>query len=335
MELTAAPVRAPLARSTLRIAGLGTYVPEHRITNDEISAIVDTDDVWIQRRTGITERRRSRADEFTSDLCLSAVSALLAQGASLDAVDYVIASTISPDYQFPTVAAIVQDRLGLRNVGAIDISAACAGFAYALDLADALLSTERARNVLVLAGDTLTKITDYRDRTMCILFGDGAAAALVAPDDGGGSAIIARRLNSDGGAGKHLFLTALNKEICGVIEPEHYMRQNGRAVYEWVVTHVSAGISAILASASIAPQDVDWFIPHSANIRMIESICERCGIAPERTLTSIKWFGNTSSASIPLALAPALADGRIQRGNLILLYGFGGGLVEAGLLLRW
>ncbi len=336
MELTSiAPIRTPVLRTTLRIAGLGTYVPEHRITNEELSAIVDTDDEWIQRRTGIRERRKARPDEFTSDLCLGAVDALVAGGASLAAVDYVVAATISPDYQFPSVSAIVQNKLGLRNVGAIDISAACAGFVYALDLADALISTGRARNVLVVAGETLTKITDYSDRSMCILFGDGAGAALVTPDDGLGSGILARRLNSDGAAGKHLFMTALKKEIAGIVEPEHLMRQNGRAVYEWVVTNVTAGINELLSSAQLAPHEIDWFIPHSANMRMTEAVRERCRIPAEKTLTSMRWFGNTSTASIPLALAPAIADGRIKRGDRVLLYGFGGGLVEAGLLLRW
>ena len=336
MELTAvAPVRAPLMRTTLRIAGLGTYVPELRITNDDLSAMIDTTDEWIRRRTGIRERRKSRPDEFTSDLCLSAVAALLAGGSKLDEVDYVIAATISPDYAFPSVASIVQDRLGLRRVGAIDISAACAGFAYALDLADALLSSGRARNVLVCAGETLTKITDYSDRAMCILFGDGAAAALVTPDDGHGSAVLARRRNSDGAAGKHLYMTGLKREIAGIIEPNDYMRQNGRAVYEWVLTNVSAGIGELLASVELTAADVDWFVPHSANMRMIEAICERTGLPGEKTLTSMQWFGNTSSASIPLALAPAIADGRIKRGDRVLLYGFGGGLVEGGLLLQW
>ena len=170
---------------------------------------------------------------------------------------------------------------------------------------------------------------------MCILFGDGAGAALVTADARGESGILARRLNSDGAAGKNLFLTSLKKEIAGVFEPEHFMRQNGRAVYEWVLTNVSAGIGALLASANVRPDQIDWFVPHSANMRMIESVCERNGIAAEKTLTSMTWFGNTSSASIPLALAPAVADGRIKRGDVVLLYGFGGGLVEAGLLLRW
>jgi 3-oxoacyl-[acyl-carrier-protein] synthase-3 len=336
MELTAvAPARKPLVRTSLRIAGLGTYVPAERITNDDLSKTIDTTDEWIRRRTGIRERRKSRPDEFTSDLCMGAVAALLAGGSTLDEVDYVIAATVTPDYQFPTVSAIVQAKLGLTNIGAIDISAACAGFAYALDLADALISTGRARNVLVLAGETLTKITDYSDRAMCILFGDGAAAALVTADDGAGSAILARRLNCDGAAGKYLFMTALKKEIAGIVEPKRYMRQNGRAVYEWVVTHVTAGIGELLASAGLRADEIDWFVPHSANMRMIEAVRERTGLAAERTLTSMQWLGNTSSASIPLALAPAIADGRIKRGERVLLYGFGGGLVEAGLLLRW
>jgi 3-oxoacyl-[acyl-carrier-protein] synthase-3 len=170
---------------------------------------------------------------------------------------------------------------------------------------------------------------------MCILFGDGAAAALVTADDGSGSGILARRVNSDGAAGKHLFMTGLKKEIAGIVEPEHVMRQNGRAVYEWVLTNVSAGIGKLLASAKMGPEDVDWFVPHSANYRMIQAVGARTGIAPEKTLTSMQYFGNTSSASIPLALAPAIADGRVKRGDHVLLYGFGGGLVEAGLLLRW
>ena len=155
MELTAAaPARASLNRTTLRIAGLGTYVPEQRITNEDLSALIATDDAWIRRRTGIRERRKARPDEFTSDLCMGAVAQLLAGGSTLEAVDYIIAATISPDYSFPSVAAIVQAKLGLRNIGAIDVGAACAGFAYSLDLADALISTGRARNVLVVAGET-------------------------------------------------------------------------------------------------------------------------------------------------------------------------------------
>jgi len=309
-------------RSTLRIAALGTYLPERRLTNADFARMVDTSDEWIVARTGIRERRMTREDEFTSDMCLAAVQDLQRNGGSLDEVDYVIACTITPDYAFPSVATQIQERLGLRKVGAIDLGAACAGFVYALDLADALTSTGRARSVLVVAGETLTKITDYTDRTTCILFGDGAGAALVTQD-------------ADGASGKELYATALRTEIDGVVDTGRKLRQNGRAVYEWAVTHVSAGVAELLAQAGLQPSDVDWFVPHSANGRMIESICKRTGIPFERTLTSYEWCGNTSSASIPLALAPALADGRIRRGDRVLLYGFGGGLVESALLLRW
>jgi 3-oxoacyl-[acyl-carrier-protein] synthase-3 len=322
-------------RSTLRIAALGTYLPERRLTNADFTRMVDTSDEWIVARTGIRERRMTREDEFTSDMCLAAVHDLQRNGGSLDEVDYVIASTVTPDYAFPSVATQIQERLGLRNVGAIDLRAACAGFVYALDLADALTSTGRARSVLVVAGETLTKITDYTDRTTCILFGDGAGAALVTQDESAQATLLARRLDTDGASGKELYCTGLRTEIGGVVDTGRRLRQNGRAVYEWAVTHVSAGIAELLAQAGLQAGDIDWFVPHSANGRMIESICKRAGIPLERTLTSYEWCGNTSSASIPLALAPALADGRVRRGDRVLLYGFGGGLVESALLLRW
>lgn len=336
MERTlAAPVRMPRLRTSMRIEALGTYVPAGRITNDELSRHVETDDAWIVRRTGIRERRRAGADEYTSDLCVAAVEDMLTRNVTLERVDAIIVATISPDYGFPSVAARVQDRLGLRKVGAVDLTAACAGFAYALDYADALITTGRARDVLVIAGETLTKIIDYTDRATCILFGDGAGAALVSGAGADHGGVLSRRVNCDGASGKHLFLTGIRTEIDDIIEPERVMRQNGRAVYEWAVTNVSGGIVELLRDAELTPADVDWFVPHSANIRMIESICARTGIPMERTLTSVEWHGNTSSASIPLALAPAIDDGRVKRGDRVLLYGFGGGLVEAGMLMRW
>lgn len=325
----------PRLLTSMRIEALGTYVPEGRITNADLSQHVETDDAWIVRRTGIRERRRAGVNEYTSDLCVAAVENLLSRDVTLDRVDAIIVATISPDYGFPSVAARVQDRLGLRKVGAVDLTAACAGFAYALDYADALITTGRARDVLVLAGETLTKIIDYTDRATCILFGDGAGAALVSGAGADRGGVLARRVNSDGASGKHLFLTGIRTDIDDIVEPERVMRQNGRAVYEWAVTNVSGGIAELLRDAELTAADIDWFVPHSANIRMIESICSRTGIPLERTLTSVEWHGNTSSASIPLALAPALDDGRVKRGDRVLLYGFGGGLVEAGMILRW
>jgi 3-oxoacyl-[acyl-carrier-protein] synthase-3 len=334
-QLSAPPRPGRTARSSLKIAALGTYVPEKRLTNHDLSRLVDTDDAWILRRTGIRERRIAAADEYTSDLCLAAVRDMEARGGRLDEVDYIIACTSTPDYGFPSVAAHLQHRLGLVNVGAIDLTAACAGFMYGLDVADALLNTGRARSVLVAAGETMSKIVDYEDRGTCILFGDGAGVVLVNAPEGAPATLLARRATCDGAAGKELFLTGLRSEIAGIVDPDRRLRQNGRAVYEWALLNVSSGIAELLESAGLCADQVDWFVPHSANARMIESICRRTGIPPERTLTSLEWCGNTSSASIPLALAPAVQDGRVRSGDIVLLYGFGGGLVENGMLLRW
>ncbi len=336
MQQTAVlPARARTFQSSLAIAAMGTYVPERRLTNADLARMVDTDDAWIVRRTGIRERHITRPDEFTSDMCFAAVRDLQARGGSLDEVDYLVACTVTPDYRFPSVAARLQDRLGLRRVGAVDIGAGCAGFVYGLDYADALVATGRARKVLVVAGETLSKITDYTDRATCVLFGDGAGAALVGNSDDPQPTVLARRINSDGAAGRELYCTGLRTDVEGVVDPKPLLRQNGRAVYEWVLKNISAGVGELLASAELSAAGVDWFVPHSANLRMIEAICKRTGIPLARTLTSIESCGNTSTASIPLALAPALADGRVKRGDTVLLYGFGGGLVECGLLLRW
>ena len=327
-------VAQPRLRSLLKIAAMGTYSPERRLTNHDLALIVEQNEEWILQRTGIRERRMARDDEFTSDLCLAAVRDLERRGGRLDTVDYIICCTTTPDHVFPSVAARIQHLLGLHDVGALDISAACAAFVYGLDLADSLLTAGRARSVLVLGAETMTKVVDYSDRTTCVLFGDGAGAALCTTNGGEGGT-IARRVNSNGAGGKELVLPGIRGDIDGSAITTPYLRQNGRAVYEWAVTTVSRGVAGLLDDAGLTVGDVDWFVPHSANMRMIESICKRTGIPLHKTLTSVEYNGNTSSASIPLALAPALFDGRIQPGDLVLLYGFGGGLVESALLVRW
>ena len=322
-------------RSSLRIAALGTYLPQRRLTNDDLSRLVDTDDAWILRRTGIRERRIADEHEYTSDLCVAAVRDLERRGGRLDEVDYIIACTVTPDYGFPSVSARLQARLGLEHCGAIDLTAACAGFMYGIELADALINTGRARSVLVAAGETLSKVVDYQDRATCVLFGDGAGAALVDAPPDAAPTLLARRAASDGAAGKNLFLRGLRDEIAGIVAPDRVLRQDGRAIYEWAVTNVSAGILELLEKAGVRVDEIDWFVPHSANGRLIASICKRTGIPSERALTSLEWCGNTSSASIPLALAPAVHDGRVRPGDVVLLYGYGAGLVENGMLLRW
>jgi len=294
---------------------------------------VDTSDEWIVKRTGIRERRIAAPDEFASDLALAAVRRLIERTGPLTGVDLVIAATSTADYVFPSLAAQVQDAAGL-TAGAFDVAAACAGFVHALNLATTLVAAGQARAVLVVGAEAMSKAIDYTDRATCILFGDGAGAALVVPGDAT-SYVEATSFGSDGRSGKHLYRTAIRSEINGVTDTTGFLRQAGSEVYKWAVRRIPEAIDALLARAGATAADVDWFVPHSANMRIIEALCKTTGIPPERTLSSIAMYGNTSSASIPLALEPAVADGRVQRGDRVLMIGFGGGLVYAGSLLRW
>ncbi len=294
--------------------------------------MVETSDEWIVQRTGIRERRIAAPDEWTSDLAIAAVRALAAQ-TSLDAVDQILVATSTADYVFPSVAAQIQRTFDLR-AGAMDLGAACAGFGYALNTASAFVAAGQARAVLVVGAEAMSKGIDYTDRATCVLFGDGAGAALVVPGDER-SYVEATIAGTDGANGRNLFRTALRNEIDGVTDGSGLLRQAGSEVYKWAVRRIPAAIAALLADAGAAPGDVDWFVPHSANARIIEALCKATRIPSAKTLSSIEWFGNTSSASIPLALAPAVADGRVKRGDRVLAIGFGGGLVYAGALFRW
>jgi 3-oxoacyl-[acyl-carrier-protein] synthase III len=316
-----------------RIVGIGTYVPERVITNDDMARMVDTSDEWIVRRTGIRERHAAAPTEFTSDLCIAAARDLLSRHPVDPAdIDFVIACTSTPDYAFPSVACLVQDRLGLPHAGAIDLNATCAGFMYGLHTANALVSSGLHRRVLVVAGETLTKVSDFTDRTTCVLFGDGAGAALVEPAATG--RFRATLVGSHGAGAANLYRTGLSNCLGDGSAPG-LIHQNGREVYRWAVETVVSGVGQLLDKAGLTPSTLDWFVPHSANARIIEAVSERLGIPRERTLSSIEWYGNTSAATIPLALAPALKDGRVTRGQTVLMYGFGGGLVHAGAVVDW
>lgn len=317
-----------------RIAAIGTYVPERVVTNADMARLVDTTDDWIVRRTGIHERHAAAPDEFTSHLCEAAARDLMSRYAIDPAdIDFVIACTSTPDYGFPSVACIVQDRLGLPNAGAMDLNATCAGFVYGLHTANAFVRAGLHRNVLVVAGETLTKVTDYTDRTTCVLFGDGAGAALVTADDGPGR-FRASLVGSNGAGGANLYRTGLSRCIGDGAGPG-LIHQNGREVYRWAVETVSTGVAQLLADAGLTTTDLDWFVPHSANNRIIEAVCERLGIPSDRTLSSIAMNGNTSAATIPLALRAGERADRLKPGQLVLLYGFGGGLVHAGTIVEW
>lgn len=319
-----------------KITAIGSYVPAQVLTNDDLQKMVDTNDEWIVQRTGIRERRVSAENEFTSDLCAKAAADLAERyHKRLDDVDYIIVCTHTPDYPFPSAASQVQSKLGIPRAGAVDLNAACAGFVSGLHMASGLVAAGLHRKVLVIGADTATKIIDYTDRTTCILFGDGAGAVLVEADSTQ-SGFLAFHHESDGSGGIHVYRTGLARSMNGVpLKDSGYIVQNGREVYKWAVTHVSEGIRILADKAGIALNQIDWFVPHSANLRIIESICERSGFPMEKTLYSLEYYGNTSAASIPLAIDLAVKERRIKAGDTALLYGFGAGLVQAGLAVKW
>ncbi|WP_425354996.1 ketoacyl-ACP synthase III [Paenibacillus shirakamiensis] len=322
--------------SLARITAIGSYVPSTILTNADLEKLVDTHDDWIVQRTGIRERRIARKEEFTSHLCINAVNNLAATYAgSLADVDLVIVATTTPDYPFPSVACLVQNHLKLPHAAAFDLNATCAGFTYGLHLANGLITAGLHRKVLVIAGETMSKVTDYTDRNTCILFGDGAGAALVEHDTSE-PGFIGAVLWSDGSGGKHVYRMGLAQVMDGIpLEGKGMIYQNGREVYKWAVRTVPDGVMRLLQQADRSLEQVNWFVPHSANLKMIDSIGEKLGISPDKILTSAEYFGNTSSASIPLALHQAHQQSLLKKGDLILLFGFGAGLTYAGVLFTW
>ncbi|WP_206110042.1 ketoacyl-ACP synthase III [Paenibacillus albicereus] len=321
-----------------RITAIGSYVPDQVLSNADLERMVDTNDEWIVQRTGISERRIAADGQFTSSLCIEAVRDLLRRyPRAIDDVDYILVATATPDMSFPSTAALVQAEFGMRRAGTADLSAACAGFVSALHMAGGLIAGGAFRKILVLGAETLSRITDYTDRTTCILFGDGAGAVLVEagePDEE--RSWLAAHAATDGLDGHQLYRAATADRIGGqAVDIGGKLVQNGRAVYRWAVSRVPEEIGAFLDEAGVSPEEIDWFVPHNPNMRILEAMSGRTGIPLERTVTTLARTGNTSAASIPIALREAAADGRLQPGQLVLLYGFGGGLTQAGLLLRW
>ncbi|AZV61469.1 ketoacyl-ACP synthase III [Peribacillus frigoritolerans] len=323
-------------KSKARITAIGSYVPEKRLTNKDLEKMVETNDEWIVKRTGIKERRIAHEEEFTSDIGYEAVKDLMERyDKSVEDVDMIIVCTFTPDFNTPSVASLVQAKLGIKNTGAIDLNAACAGFTYGLHVANGLVTSGLNKKILVIGADTLSKLMDYEDRATCILFGDGGGAVLVEYDEKQPS-FLSSHLYSEGEGGKHLYSTNLSTRINGEdLNDSGNLVQNGREVYKWAVTTVPKGMQTVMKNAEYQLNDVDWFVPHSANLRMIESICERSGFPIERTLYSLVGYGNTSSATIPLSLEIGIKEGKLRGGEKVLLYGFGGGLAQAGLLIDW
>lgn len=325
-----------LGKSKARITAIGSYVPEKKLTNDDLEKLVQTSDEWIVQRTGIKERRIAHAEQFTSDIAFEAVKDLTNRyNKSVEDVDMIIVCTLTPDFITPSVASLVQAKLGIKHAGALDLNAACAGFTYGLHVANGLVTAGLNKKILVIGAETLSRITDYEDRTTCILFGDGGGAVLVEYDEEQPS-FLSSFLGSEGEGGRHLYCTNHSKKMNEeLIKDSGKFVQNGREVYKWAVTTVPRGMKEVMKHASIDIKEVDWFVPHSANLRMLESICERSNFPLERTLYSLVDYGNTSAATIPLALDKGVKENKLEKGDTVLLYGFGGGLAHAGLLINW
>lgn len=322
--------------SNAKITAQGAYVPKNIMNNQDFEKIVDTSDEWIQQRTGIIERRIAQNDEYTSDLSYKAVLDLQQNyNVDLSDVDMIINATLTPDYKTPSVASYIQAKLGIKNSGAIDVNAACAGFTYGLNIANGLITSGQSKKVLVIGSETLSKITDYTDRNTCILFGDGAGAFLVEYSENDPS-FIASSFGSDGDKGSHLYCSNLSKEMFHEdLDNPGFVVQNGRGVYKWAVGTVPKIIQDTLNKSKYTIDDLDWFVPHSANSRMIESICDKSNIQKEQALMSLAYYGNTSSATIPLSINRAISENKIKKGDLLLLVGFGGGLTYSSSLIKW
>jgi 3-oxoacyl-[acyl-carrier-protein] synthase-3 len=318
-----------------RLTAIGIAVPEKKIDNQYFEKIIETTDEWIVSRTGIKTRYHTGPDEFTSDLCVKAAQDLAAKyNKSLDDVDMILVATTSPDQPMPSMACRVQYRLNLQRAGALDIYAACAGFSYGVVMARGLIAGGMHRKILVIGAETLSKVTDFTDRTSCFLFGDGAGAVLLEADEKGNVGACVTGANGEGGP--DLYISGFAKTIDGQeLKMNRCIVQNGRKVFKWAVTKMSEQMKVLAAKNDLTLDQIDWFVPHSANLRIIEAICNDTGFPLEKTLESIVDFGNTSSASIPIALYNGIQSGKVKRGDRIMILGFGGGLAFAGTVIEW
>ena len=322
----------PATGVRIGITGLGTNVPAKVMTNDDMAAFVDTSDEWIRERTGIKERRIATQEEALSDIALPAVREALAEaGADPSEIDLVICATVTPDMLFPTTSALMADTLGMRNAAAYDLLAGCTGFMYAVAQAYGMLASGLSKKALVVGGDLLSKILDWDDRSTLVLFGDGAGAVVMEPVDHGG--FLGFELGADGGGGEHLQLPGSGSRRFE--HPEQMLKMNGREVYKFATRVLVSSAEAVLAECGRTIDEVDVYVPHQANKRIIDHAVGKLGVPRERTVVNVDRFGNTSSGSIPLALADARADGRLHDGALVLMTGMGAGLTWGSALLEW
>ncbi len=323
-----------MIRSVVR--GIGSALPRRIMKNTDFEGVVDTTDEWIVQRTGIRQRHIASDDETTASLGEAAARAALADaGLTVDDIDLIILATSTPDNTFPATSVDIQRRLGMRHGFAFDMQAVCSGFVYAITTADLHIRGGMARRVLVIGAETFSRILDWSDRSTCVLFGDGAGALILEAVDGEGTladrGILAASLRSDGTHKDKLYVDG-GPSTTGTVG---HLRMEGREVFKHAVGMITDVIEATYAQAGIGSADLDWFVPHQANKRIIDASAKKLGIADEKVVVTVDRHGNTSAASVPLALSVAVADGRIRRGDLVLLEAMGGGFTWGAVLLRW
>jgi 3-oxoacyl-[acyl-carrier-protein] synthase III len=314
------------------ITGLGSKVPDRIVTNEELAKYVDTSDEWILERTGIRERRMADPSEALSDLALPACRDALAQaGVEGRDVDLVIVATVTPDMMFPSTGAVLADQLDARSAAAYDLSAGCTGFVYALAQGYGMVASGLAARALVVGGDVLSRILDWDDRSTLVLFGDGAGAVVLeaTPEPG----FIGFELGADGAGGENLWLPGSGSRLFD--QSEKYVKMNGREVFKFATRILVQSAEDLLAKCEVSIDDVDLYIPHQANMRIIDHATRKLGVPSDRVVINVDRYGNTSSGSIPLALADAAADGRLRPGQLVLMTGMGAGLTWGSALIRW
>ncbi|GGH59301.1 beta-ketoacyl-ACP synthase III [Paenibacillus silvae] len=321
------------------IIGTGKYVPEKILTNSDLEKMVDTNDEWIVSRTGIKERHIAAPDQATSDLAYeAALKALESAGMTGSDLDLIIVATITPDSSFPSTACILQDKLGAKGAAAFDLSAACSGFVYGLATATSFIQSGMYNNALVIGADCLSRITDYTDRNTCVLFGDGAGAVVVGevPE---GRGFKAFDLGAEGAGGSLLQIEGGGSRLPASAETvenkKHYIYMNGREVFKFAVRVMGTATVEVLRKAGMDRTDVDLFVPHQANVRIIQSAMQRLELPEEKVVVNVDKYANTSAASIPLALVEAAEEGRMKAGDTVLMVGFGGGLTWGASVLVW
>jgi 3-oxoacyl-[acyl-carrier-protein] synthase-3 len=318
------------------VLGCGTYLPSRVLSNEDLARMVDTSDDWIVQRTGIRERRIAAAGELTSDLALHAAKAALADaGIDAQAIDLIVLATSTPDNTFPASAVAVQAGLGINHGAAFDLQAVCSGFVYALATVDGLLRTGAFKRALVIGAETFSRILDWTDRGTCVLFGDGAGALVVEAQSQTGSredrGVLTVHLRSDGRHKMKLYVDGGPSSTQTV----GHLRMEGREVFRHAVAMITDVVEDAFKATGTTAADLDWFVPHQANKRIIDASAVKLGIAPEKVVTTVEQHGNTSAASIPLALGVAIKDGRIKRGDLVMLEAMGGGFTWGAALVRW